>query len=387
MSLIELFNDVDVYDVIVENDGKQYHLMSKLLKKHSPFFSKELDKIEIKQDPMMISSNSQSKLFLSGKKIIKLDQYQLNNEAVIKVLRNMYGEQLTITKDNAIDFLKIGTLFEMIKILNECSKFLEENIKLDTLLNDLTEAALSKSLLMPVYHRAFMVKILMFERDDVLRLMTGLPIESLLEILSSDELACPEDYVFDIVDHITKAMVLPDCLNDCLKLMSCVRLSLLSETKLLEKAKVHPFVDKYKYIEALEFNIRPNDDFVSRSCIVFAIGKMNEQYDGYRIVTNNEIQNKIFLYLFKKTYLLQGIYCLDNFNNGREKQLSTSTHLIKMNDYLVRPIKDDIMKGQFVRLYSKLDNGLIDNKINQMIGHEIINPNSIGLYIPKNMTF
>lgn len=387
MSLIELFNNVDAYDVIVENDEKQYHLMSKLLKKHSPFFSRELDKIEIKQDPMMISSNSQSKLFLSGKKIIKLDQYQLNNEAAIKVLRNMYGEQLTITKDNSTDFLKISTLFEMSELMSECCTILEVNINLNTLLNDLTEAEISKSLLMPVYRHVFMRNILMFERDALMGFVTGLPIDSLFQILSSNKLACTENYVFDIVDHVIKTMISPSCMDDCLKLMSCVRLPLLSEKKLLEEAKVHPLVDKDKYIEALEFQIRPNNKFAYRPFIAFALGKMNEKYDEYRMITNNEIENVTFLELFKNMYLEKGIYCLDNFKNGIDYCLSTNTKQIKMDGFYIRPYAENVEKGKYTRLYTRKSSKIIDDDIKPFTLTEEPGGEKIGFFVSVGTKF
>jgi len=339
----ELFNHPTIYDFIVEIEEKQYRLISSIITKFSPFFEKQLDSIEVKfNENKMMTADPNYAIVVSSKKIINLDSFQVDNEAAVNILKYMYGESLVFSEENIINILKVAILFDVAIIVKKCYEYMETLISRETLLNDIEKNR--NTLMYPIYKKALMRDVIFLDKDKVKEFMIRMPFQELIDILSSDDFECVEDFVLDIVMEKMKSKLL---IEECDQLISCVRLPLLSTATLIGAKGM---IDHIKYIDALEYHIDPKNKLVQYRGPKedrFAIGRYNHIYAGFELFSNHSHFDKpAIMESFQKQYLLKGMLSLEEFHNV-SRYVSASTRL-KINNNFVKICEKNIPKDGYV---------------------------------------
>src|SRR5690606_23210618 len=104
-----LINDPNCSDTILQINDDTYHVMSQLLTKQSLLFAEQCNR-----DIESVSVNESIKLI--NKKVIKIIDPNLKKEAVEKILRYMYGANISIID---LDLFKVIMIFKMSELLEK----------------------------------------------------------------------------------------------------------------------------------------------------------------------------------------------------------------------------------------------------------------------------
>lgn len=333
-SLQTLFNVPEVSNVVIHLNGKLYYLISHVLKHHSPFFGEILGDTD--SSLLQLSCDDPNiRMYVTKKKVIQFDLFELDSESVIQLLRYMYGDKLTISTDNAHHFLKIGQKFQMNSIIDACYKCIESNMKTETLIDDYKYVLSTNNTLIPIFHRKFLSSISVLDKQKVLELTAGFTHETIIELLKN--VSCHEDYKFDIALHY--------CQNNsgCQKeeIMLLINLPMMTKEKLINEAKDHVNIEKYCF--ALECHVDRTKMMAvikKSNKHIFAIGKRDGKYNGYRTVTNQDF-NDSFIEKIKFSHQMCGrFHCLEDMQYFNKIAICTDNgHAIMIDGYFVR-IKD-----------------------------------------------
>jgi len=324
-----LFDVPEVSDVEIQLCEKTYHVISFVLKHNSPFFNNILNGIPDMNQSLLVSGQVNTKMVIIRKKIIILDPFNLDLECVINVLRNMYGEDMQINAENVHHILKIATQFQMESIISSCYKIIESDIPVESLIENYKNALATNHLLVPIYHKKFMASIMSLNKDTVLEFTTEFTPEMIKDLLKTID---QEDFKYDIAH------------NYCRKkygfhkeeIMSQVNFLSITKEKLVNELRNHIRFDKYCCL--LECHISPKQmhaELLKMKKYKYAIGKIDGEYDGYRIITDEDV-NVDFLQEIKNKYNKNRIFNLEyHEDNKYGMRIGTSTsYLSNYFEYL-----------------------------------------------------
>jgi len=126
------FNQPSYSDVILNVNGMQFHLASRLFEKYTHFF-----KSQPNGDIQQLSTSAELVMSLVSKNIITINDPQLKLDVVTNVLKSAYGSPLKIDNDNAKDIIDICLKLEMKATINECFGVWMKNISADDFIDSL----------------------------------------------------------------------------------------------------------------------------------------------------------------------------------------------------------------------------------------------------------
>jgi len=338
-----LFNNPKHSDVIVNINNNAYHLISTLLEKQSPFFSREFAKIDFPES-VNVSKTNDVELFLTGKKIITIDN-DLKEDAILKVLRYMYG----VTIGNiTIDVADVIIKFEIIELMTICCRIWKKQIFIDHYL----VAIISQSTLLPILEKFFKENITTYK--NINGIIEKMPLSYFISILSSSDLDCDEDFRYFIADHYGRVNS-----NSCV--MRYIKLSLLSKKVLITHAGNNLFTHRSRYIEALE-NHYVGIGHISRKMSdkpLFVIGKYGQQYEDYEVVTNYEKIKEKFVDQYRShggivsiDYMKVGFLCTDkNIFMLHREFLKKDEYYVRKGDIVPFDTDDDSLKSVIKHIF------------------------------------
>ena len=298
-SLSSHFNK-DLQQVQLIVNGNSYELLADVLFKHFTLFKTELENI---QPSYPVSSNEESSFHLVHKKVIKIDNTDLNADAVEQVLEFMYGIPFTFTKDNFNDVMFACTIFQTTMLDEKSYDYMCESTKPQNFFDLCFVKSVYKSITFEKYLKEH---ILEFKKDDLFTFILTLSLDKICEILSADDIKCSEDFVFDLALHYHTSI------NGSEKVMSCVRLTRLSKHYFVNKS-VAKYVDDNTYGKALEFYLLDKSSNREKERVYksvhFCVGKYDYKYEGYRMTTADDCYKLMFKYLFIEAHIYgDGLY-------------------------------------------------------------------------------
>lgn len=367
-------------------NGNSYELLADVLVKYSDFFKTELEKIPSNYS---ISTNEESSFHLVHKKIIKIDDVELNADVVKQVLKFMYGVPFEITKDNFNDVMKVCIKFQTTILDEQINDYIYKSTKPDDFFNSHLVKSVYKGISFEKYLKGHILEL---KKDELFKFILTLSLDKICEILSADDLKCSEDFVFDLAVHYHTSV------GESEKVMSCVRLTRLTKYYLINKP-VAKYVNDNVYRKALEFHLFGKSSNKEKEreyqSIHFCIGMYDRTYEGYRMTTSDDCDKSTFKYLFKESYLGSGgLLSLDNFvgnvlcNKGCPFRMGNSLNRkwIGLNCENIRI--NDVVKIKKDGTYNiELDD--FDNLVNYSGHMSLVNKPElrIGLFVPKNTKF
>lgn len=171
-------------------------------------------------------------------------------------------------------------------------------------------------------------------------------------------------------------------------LMSAIRLPLMDTNFLYTSVKTCQYINSDKYMEALEYKLMPGKfdgslkKYPQRQHCLFAFGKPSGDYDDYRLVTNNDIENKNFTEKFFNCYkdTNNGFMILEKINDMRHyMHISSNFILVNNNKIIINTHK----KNPNLIMIENYEN--IDKNFNLTVGSKVAG--LYPLYIKKNYHF
>lgn len=324
-----LFNDSKFSDVILKTNKNEYFLISALLKKHSLFFTRELAKLEFPED-INVSKNDEAAVILTTKKIISITD-DLDEPSIEQVLKYMYGMKINL--DNKIT--DVVMKFEITELVYDCCKVWSYGKFRARFLM----AIETNSVLLPSLEKYLNEKIT--EIHDIYDILIKLPILYFVGLLSSPDLKCDEDFRYKIVNWYAEV-------NKVTNLMPFIKLTLLSKKILVHGAGKNPLVDKSDYYRALE-NLQCDIKESRKTDHVFFIGKHNQNYEGYKIVTDFVAVKSKFIEEYHKH---SGIISIDDMNVNF---LCTDKRILRIGNYLLGKNGHFVKKGEVVAFHTMND--------------------------------
>jgi len=382
---IIFFNNPTFSDTILKINGEQYYVASELLEKHTKLFTSQT-----KIDSQNISSGEVI-LSIISKNVITIEDANLKSDVVIAVLKSIYGIPLDITVENAIDIYRVSFKLQMKNIIDECIDILRKNLRIKTLMDDYLKAINEKSPLTLLFGKLLKGSLCLFEKDSALAFTEKIPLEFFYSFLFSD-VSCSESLKYEIADNYCDKNSISK--NEKIDIMSKIDLSKVSGELLVTKAKINPHIDSSNYQNVLENFVRENK--VDIAPIIFRIGKYDEKYDGYRLITAAECKSSQFVKIFGEHYRKNnGLQSLDDFMGDmlcNDKYPLCITNINYGSCIRLRGI--EIKKNKIIKFKcthcteNELDNklefiGLYDTHVN---GYGI-KEDSIGLFVPINIKF
>lgn len=312
-----IYNNQAYSDVILEIGANKFYLHLPVIKQHAPALFEEFEKIpnvslttspDAQLDQMLANLTT---MLIKPKKTLKITDLTVTKETLDAVLKFMYTSTLEVTTANYMEIYTVSIRFGMKELSEKCTEILRQSLKIDTLLEDSKNAFIMFSPLTKVYLDVLKNNLSVLPKDKLLEFVPILMYETMLEIVSEDS-NCTEDLMYDMVDawyqhnkNLEQAKVL----------MSKVNLHALSSHFLLTKLKTSPLVDSNMYLSTLEWReYERRQDPHLRTKYVFAIGKIDGTYPGYRLMTHDDVSKSSFQSLFKEHYdKNNGVYCVDGF--------------------------------------------------------------------------
>lgn len=244
----------------------------------------------------------------------------------------MYGDKLTISPDNAHHFLKISQHLKMDPIIDECYKCIESNIKTETLIDDYKKVLSTNNTFIPIFYRKFLSSITALDKQKVLEFIVGFTSEMIIDLLKN--VKCCENYKFDIALKYVQNNI--GCQKE--EIMSLINFPMMTKEKLVNEAKDHVSIEKYCY--ALECHIDKTKMIaimMKSGKHLFAIGKKNNEYDGYRMVTNEDFNDSFTEKIEMYHQICERFFCLEDMQGFEKLAIGTSDgHAIKTNGYFIR---------------------------------------------------
>ena len=318
----QFYNHPVLSDVILTLNGEKYHLISNLIAQYAPLLHMELEiqntngskpTIDLTTDPEKLLMNLSAALTRTNKKIVNLTIPGVSKETVGMVLETLYGKSFEITLANFQEVHLLSTKFGMGSHSKKCTGVLKTTITPDTIVESYERALSEKSHLEPILKNKFYEILPIIPRDKLMDFISRWSYEAITELVSKSDLDCTEDLVYDIVDRWCQAH---ENTNEHLTLTSLVKLELLSNEILVTKVKTNDYVYFDTYLKVIESNLLTPKVTSGRrrSKAIFALGKLRESYDGYRLITKTEVETAKFVQMFTNEYRkLDGIMCLDSF--------------------------------------------------------------------------
>jgi len=317
-----MFSDV----VLVFNEEK-YFLASVLVKEYAPYLFAEFEHRSAPTIPSILSSDLTPEQVISNltslvskaynKKTINMTAPSISRETLNAVLGSMYGQTLEITSLNILEVYEISKQFGIKHLMEECKKVYHNSITLDNLFDFYQRALSEKSPLLEITQNYLIANMISLPRDQLLAFVEKLSEDDIIDILTSNDLNCNEDLVYEMADRWCKQSNLDASHKQ--EVMSYVKLDLLSSKLLVNEVKRNPYVTGNRYVQILEARALASDktnNLLRRSTSIslIAIGKLHSTYDNYRLITKEEVNTTAFRTLFKQEYdKLNGIYSLDDF--------------------------------------------------------------------------
>jgi len=254
---------------------------------------------------------------LFKKKVVKISDPLLTKEAILKMIDFVHGKKIEKYSDDLMYACIFFGISNFAHLLSEMSselflkyylKFIQTN---DILLSDCEK----------------WFKSHVNTYSNLIDFTSQLSLEYLTSILSSDDLVCDEDLIYEIANNYCVVHNKPE-------ILSCVRFSLLPSLTIIDKVKKNPNISPEQFNIVLENRLlKKMDIHRGFSKEKYIIGAADETYEGYRLVTTNEIKSLIFLNdlnLFYETK--KGLLSIQNFMGG---YLCGSTHAFKFMELSV----------------------------------------------------
>jgi len=345
-----LFNNENHSDIQVMVNGKKYHLIAKLLEK-SPFLSSKIKDDDQNILHQMISSPD-SIMCVIKKKIINIDDPELDEKAVFLAMQSLYDIPIEYSNDNINEMIIVYSKFQMIDMVNKCTVFLLKNINTETFLDQCIDILKKKCSVITILDSYLFDNFNRFEKTKLFQFITTLSADKVINILSSSKLRCSEDYVYEIANHYCEYIKSSklhqyDIMKQCQKIMSCVRLTLLSHNILVNDAGKNPYINFGYYLDVLKHSLYPSGKLNEelRNDDIFKIGKKDGVYRGFRIITKKDY-TATFVTSFAESYQKNnGIVSLDSFFGNA---LCFSDGIVTLQGYYLRTLGTNIKKGETI---------------------------------------
>lgn len=326
-----VYNNSQHSDVILEveisPEPVKYHLILDVIKKYAPKLHEEFEKIPNISLQAIPSDLSPEQLLLKltsmlhkPKKTLKITDLTVCSESLDVVLKSMYVSPVHVTPTNCLEIYKISTRFGMEMLSKQCLEDFKKTLKTETLLVDYQKIRSDPSpmmLIVDMYQEFLINNLSSISKDQLLDFTSKLGFASMLNIVENETLTCCEDLVYEMVERWSQFNIKQK--DQITSLMSNVKLELLSNELLLSKVKANEsFINPSTYLLTLERRLtKPIPANSNRSLVrhIFALGKLDQVYSGYRLITDQEVVKDTFVKLFKEQYnARQGVYCLDSFD-------------------------------------------------------------------------
>ena len=385
-SLVSLFNK-DLKQVQLIINGNNYELLADVLAKHSDFFKTELENIP---PSYSVSTNEESSFHLVHKKVIKIDDVELNADVVEQVLKFMYGVSFEITKDNFNDVMKVCAKFQTTMLDEQTYDYIYKSTEPQNFFDSCFVKSIYKSISFEKYLKE---RIMELKKDELFKFILSLSLDKICEILSADDLKCSEDFIFDLALHYHTSI------SDSAKVMSCVRLTRLSKYYLINKP-VAKYVNDDAYRKALEFHLFGKSSNKEKERIYksihFRIGKYDGEYEGYRMTTADDCNKSTFKYLFKESYLGDdGLLSLDDFVGN---VLCNKENPFRIGNSYVNSVwiglnRENIRKNDVVKIKKNGNSNIGFDDFDTLINYSghmsfVHRPEQrIGLFVPNDIKF
>lgn len=406
-TLKSFYNDSALSDVILVLNSSKYYLISALLKRFTPALYKELEDIPNIAHPSLFTGVSMEQItsnlltLLSRthhKKILTITLQSVSKETIDAVLGSIYGKPLEITTANLAEVYTLSQRFGIEHIISKCQERYRSNITTENLLEIYQLALDTKSSFESIVKSTFTTKINLLPKEKVLEFTSKLSYDAITEMITSP-LCCTEDLIYEIADSWSKG-------ENCVRsdqpgiLMSKVKLEALSVNLLVTKVKDNTTINAKLYLETLESkllkyaSIDINLSSMRDLSYMFAVGRLKQTYQGYRLITKEEINHIKFQELFTSVYnRFNGIYCLDTFNADivccREWSLGlVSCEFLRFNDGVIK--KETIERFTTGNLGGHLNANDTQERIHTLCvtGAPAISVNdNTGLFISDSITF
>jgi len=410
MANISIFNNPNLFDIVLNVNGERFYLLSDILEKHTDFFK------DMKPTSQSVGSHADMIVSIVTKKVVNIDDPLLKTVSVTSVLKYMYDNALEITTENAMDIYYVSTKFKMNTLSNKCIDCIETNVNIETLLDDYTK---NSDPMKNVLGKILKSHLDHYNKDEILKFTEKIPLKDFISFLtfdiepvvedksspkvlpsrvepvvedkSSPKVEHNEEYLYDIAENYCEKNILSD--DDRKTIMGSVRLDGLSGEYLVDRVKNNPYIDERRYYNVLEKFAREKKEGKNNKGNkgVFCFGKLEVEYSGYRLVTAKECESQIFKQRFEREYKKNnGLYSLDNFNGDA---LCNDTHPLCVDStWWVRLRDQDVKKGSYVLFkHSNGENDSFLKKINTISSHDDknsrVSKNGAGLFVPHGTRF
>jgi len=365
-----VYNNQSCSDVILEVGPNKFFLLLPVIKQHAPSLFEEFEKLPnvslttLPDAPLDQVLANLTTMLSKPKKTLKITDLAVTKEALDAVLKSMYTSSLEVTSSNHLEIYKISTRFGMKELSEKCIEVLSNSLRVETLLEDYKNAFLVFSPLAQMYFNMLKTHISVLPKDKLLEFVPTLMYETILELITDNGLNCTEDLVYEMVDAWYQYN---QNLEQAKLLMSKVNLQTISSHLLLTQLKNSPYFDTNTYVRALEWReSERKQNTQNRTARVFAIGRIDGSYPGFRLMTSADIRKNTFQSLFKEYYdRYDGLYCLDSFPADalccKDVRLAIET----MIGFWLRISEKNTTVGKFVKLRtSRHDTAFTQKMIN-----------------------
>lgn len=356
--LLSLFNQPACSDIILSFNSVHYYLISNVIKEAAPAL---LSEIVVPQVLNLATSDDKSIEGLTAmlmqnvlnKKLININDLAISDSTVKAVLEHLYGKSIegVMTVDNVHEFFALSQRFGGIDSVKVHFDKVVKDFPNDKFASLFLKAT---SYVHPCVSLNELIRRLpRFTSAELELYIPQLSLEVVIQLLSSDDLECTENMIFQMATLWCHAH--NDNLDSCSKIMACIKFEHLELKILTTAVKSCPFVKPECYLETLEKVVmtRVHDvPFTRKSfCWKFAIGKVDGNYIGYRLVTMEDIYNESFRQMFDDSYIrFGGIPSLDTFISDI---VCGAGWELRLNNWYIRTESQYIKKQNIVKFYTR----------------------------------
>jgi len=341
------FNNPILSDFILTVNRESFYLSSDVLTKYTDFF-------KTKVEHQNINSDKNSVIVVVAKNVINVDDSNLKSEYVTAVLKSMYGIPLNINESNVMEIYSVSKKFRMKDLIGTCEDTIIENVNYETLFDDYLKAISEKSFMRDIYEKILKTNLFMYNNDQLFEFILKIPLNDFYSLLQLN-VECSESLMYKIAEKYCKRNSLSLCTEgnleevsatatvsygDKIKIMSLIKLEKLSGNFLVTNIKNNRYINRSNYYYHLE---RIALDYQKLDGNIFAFGKPDVKYQGYRIITKKECDSVQFAKLFADQYRKNnGLWSLDEFNVD-----------VLCNDTYPLCIRNGSRNGSWIRLGDK----------------------------------
>jgi len=354
-----LFNNSACSDVVLIANSTNFYLISSILKEKAPKLFAELETSVLSSSTSTTNSSTNTaepeKLLESlvqkicNKRSLKITDLNVKSEIVGTVLESMYGKSLedVMTIDNLNEFYVVAVRFGMDYIEDQLSGIIED------LSNEDFVKAFKQNPSLYLYAYELIGRMASLPEDEVLELTYLLSYDDILKVLSSDDLMCQEEFTLAVAENWcttcdSKESDIRRDASQCVEVMKCVRLEHLCPDFLVSRVKSHPHIPSERYVEVIENMVRGIAPSSRRRGHVFAIGKVDKTYVGFRLITRDEVETTKFDRNFERSYnKYNGVYCLES---TKSNVLMCAEGELMHGEYYVRTDETNIRGRSIVQL-------------------------------------